>query len=116
MKVKLISNKSKDFFNPDIPRKVINDTSKYSKNAVRWQIWMALLTYVLLRFIAFSNKWQHSFRRLFTLLRGVLWSKFNILAIMDSYGTAGGQKRMRAVPEQADLPGFSKKLYGTAHG
>ena len=78
----------------------------HSKNAVRWQIWMALLTYVLLRFIAFSNKWKHSFRRLFTLLRGVLWSKFNILAIMDSYGTAGGQKKMRAAPEQAYLPGF----------
>jgi len=87
----------------------------HSKNAVRWQIWMALLTYVLLRFIAFANKWEHSFRRLFTLLRGVLWSKFNILAIMDSYGTAGGQKRMRAAPEQAYLPGFLKKKYGTAH-
>jgi hypothetical protein len=32
----------------------------HSKNAVRWQIWTVLLTYVLLRFIAFSNKWQHS--------------------------------------------------------
>jgi hypothetical protein len=94
----------------------LGDFLGHSKNAVRWQIWMALLTYVLLRFIAFSNKWNHSFRRLFTLLRGVLWSKFNILAIMDSYGTAEGQKRMRAAPEQAYLPGFSKKLYGTAHG
>lgn len=87
----------------------------HSKNAVRWQIWMALLTYVLLRFIAFSNKWEHSFRRLFTLLRGVLWSKFNIFAIMESYGTASGQKRMRAAPEQAYLPGFLKEFYGTAY-
>ena len=35
----------------------------YSKHAIRWQIWTALLTYLLLRFIAFKSKWRWSFSR-----------------------------------------------------
>jgi hypothetical protein len=78
----------------------------HSKNAIRWQIWTALLVYVLIRFLGFVNKWEHSFSRLFTLLRGVLWSKLNVSKLIISYGTAPGQTRMRAAPEQAYLPGF----------
>ena len=42
-------------------------------NAVRWQLWMALLLYVLLRFMAFIHGWPHSFTRLFTVFRAALW-------------------------------------------
>ncbi|MCU0772689.1 MAG: hypothetical protein MUE94_13115 [Verrucomicrobia bacterium] len=38
-----------------------------SANAVQWQIWTALLTYVLLRFCAWLSQWAHSFTRLFAL-------------------------------------------------
>ena len=31
----------------------------HSANAVRWQVWTALLVYVLLRFLAFVHSWQH---------------------------------------------------------
>jgi len=41
----------------------------YSENAVRWQIWTAFLTYLLLRYISFIGKWKGSFSRLFTLVR-----------------------------------------------
>jgi len=78
----------------------------HSKNAIRWQIWTALLVYVLIRFLAFVTKWKHSFSRLFTLVRGVLWSKSNIFELINSYGTASVRQRMRAAPEQAYLPGF----------
>ena len=88
----------------------------HSKNAIRWQIWIALLVYVLIRFLGFVNKWEYSFSRLFTLLRGVLWSKFNIFDLLCSYGTAGGRQRMRAAPEQAYLPGFNIQSCGTALG
>ena len=88
----------------------------HSKNAIRWQIWIALLVYVLIRFLEFVNKWEYSFSRLFTLLRGVLWSKFNIFDLLCSYGTAGGRQRMRAAPEQAYLPGFNIQSCGTALG
>ena len=44
-----------------------------SANAVKWQLWMALLVYVLLRFQAWRGRWGHSFSRLLTLLRAALW-------------------------------------------
>ena len=78
----------------------------YSKNAIKWQIWTALLAYVLLRFLSFVNKWDHSFSRFITMLRAVLWDKFSLADLIKAYGTAGALKRTRAAPEQAYLPGF----------
>lgn len=87
----------------------------HSKNAIQWQMWMALLTYVLLRFLAFQSQWHHSFIRLFTTLRAVLWSRMDLLGLLRSYGTAGGSYRILSAPQQAYLPGLSPG-YGTAHG
>lgn len=78
----------------------------HSANAVRWQIWTALLTYVLLRYLAFLTDWGHSFTRLFTAVRSVIWQKLDILELLRGYGTAGGSFRMLARPEQAYFPGF----------
>jgi hypothetical protein len=78
----------------------------YNENAIKWQVWTALLVYVLLRFLAFTNKWEHSFSRFITMLRAVLWDKFSVSELIKDYGTAGGLKRTRAAPEQAYLPGF----------
>lgn len=85
----------------------IADFIGYNENAVKWQIWTALLTYILLRFIAFQSKWGHSFFRLFTMLRGVLWSCLDMFSVLECYGTAGGTIRLRAAPEQSYLPGFA---------
>jgi len=78
----------------------------HNKNAVQWQIWLALLTHLLVRFLAHFSRWSHSFKRLFTLIRAGLWHHFDMLAFLTSYGTAGGLVRMRACPHQAYLPGF----------
>ena len=75
----------------------------HSANAVRWQIWSALCLYVLLRFQAYLSRWEHSFIRLFAIIRGVVWDRFDLL---DFYGTAGKRFRMCAAPQQAYLPGF----------
>jgi hypothetical protein len=83
-----------------------------TENAVRWQIWMALLTYALLRFIKFIAKWEKPFSRLFTLIRGVMWSCLDLFSLVKSCGTAGVKLRMRAAPEQAYLPGFSPSMKG----
>jgi hypothetical protein len=77
-----------------------------SANAVRWQVWMALLVYVLLRFLACVSEWNHSFTRLWALVRTGLWKKLDVLALLRSYGTAGGSFRMMGQPEAAYLPGF----------
>ena len=77
-----------------------------SANAVRWQVWTALLTYLLLRYVAFLSAWSHSFSRLFTILRSALWKKWDLLGLLRSYGTAGGQFRYLACPQHAYLPGM----------
>src|SRR6266436_6246784 len=77
-----------------------------SANAVRWQVWTALLLYVLLRFCAWLSQWGHSFTRLFALLRSALWPKLQLRSLLQVYGTAGGGGRFLGTPQQAYLPGF----------
>ncbi len=77
-----------------------------SANAVRWQIWIALLIYLLLRYLAYLSNWAHSFSRLFAILRTSLWRKWHLLSLLQRYGTAGGHFRYLSYLAQADLPGF----------
>ncbi len=77
-----------------------------SANAVRWQVWTALLTYVLLRFCAWLSQWGHSFTRLFALLRSALWQKLELRSLLEVYGTADGGGRFLGTPQQAYLAGF----------
>ena len=58
-----------------------------SANAVRWQVWTALLVYVLLRYLAFLSEWYHSFSLLFTFVRVALWKKWDALHLLRRYGT-----------------------------
>jgi Transposase DDE domain/Domain of unknown function (DUF4372) len=78
----------------------------HNANAVRWQVWTALLAYLLLRFCVWLGRWKHSFTRLFALLRSALWQKLDLRPLLQSYGTAKGGGRFRGQPEQAFLPGF----------
>ena len=77
----------------------------HNANAVRWQIWTALLTYVILRFIAYKSKWKGSFARLFTLLRGTLWSRLDMYSVIEICG-GNAPPRMCTLPEQLYMPGF----------
>ena len=83
-----------------------------SANAVRWQVWTALLVYVLLRYQAFLSRWASSFVRLWTCVRSGLWLKLDLVALLKSYGTAGGDFRLLAQPEAAYLPGFRPGAVG----
>jgi hypothetical protein len=85
----------------------LSDFLGYSANAVRWQMWIGLLVHLLLRYLAFVHGWSHSFTRLFTVVRAVLWRRWNLYALLDSYGTAKPPGRIRAAPEQAYLPGLA---------
>jgi len=78
-----------------------------SANAVRWQVWTALLLYVLMRFLSVMSGWNHSFTRLFTLLRAALWSKVDLWDLLRFCGTAGGHFRYLATPQDAYFPGFA---------
>jgi hypothetical protein len=78
-----------------------------SANAVRWQVWIALLVYLLLRYLAYLSHWAHSFSRLFAVVRTSLWRKWHLLSLLQRYGTAGGHFRYLSHPEQAYFPGFA---------
>jgi IS4 transposase len=84
----------------------LSDFLGHSANAVRWQLWTALLVYVLLRFLAFVHGWHHSFTRLFTLLRSALWRRWDLASLLQSYGTASGDFRFIATPQQPCFNGF----------
>lgn len=84
----------------------LGDFLGHNANAVRWQVWIALLVYVLLRYLSYLSNWPHSFTRLFTILRAVLWQKLDLLGLLGCYGTAKGSFRNLALPEQAYFAGF----------
>ena len=75
----------------------------YNENAVRWQVWTALLAYLLLRFIAWLNKWKHQFSRMFTLVRAVLWNYFRLSSVIECCDTPRERRRhvIRGSPETA---------------
>lgn len=78
----------------------------HNANAVRWQMWIGLLVHLLLRYLAHLSSWAHSFTRLFTVLRAVLWRYFYLDDLLNSYGTAKPPGRICGAPELAYLPGF----------
>jgi hypothetical protein len=81
----------------------------YNKNAVLWQVWTALLLYVLLRFLAFVNSWRHGFKRFFCLMRSSVWDGVLVARLAALCGTAGGLPAIGAAPEQLYLPGFGPR-------
>jgi hypothetical protein len=84
----------------------LSDFLGYSANAVRWQVWTGLLVHLLMRCLAFMHGWEHSFKRLFTVVRASLWRRWDLSALLQSYGTARPPGRIRGTPEHAYLPGF----------
>jgi len=79
----------------------------HNANAVQWQVWIALLVYVLLRFQAWSSQWLHSFTRLFTLLRATLWQQRDLAQMLRRYGTAHGHYAWLPGHAQGWLPGLA---------
>jgi hypothetical protein len=77
-----------------------------NENAVLWQVWVSLLTYILVRFVKFSSGWTKSFARLFTLIRGTLWDRLDLESIIKCCGTAPGKNKIRGAPEKAFQPIF----------
>jgi len=78
-----------------------------SENAVKWQIWTALLLYVLLRFQAYLSSWECAFTRLWAVCRSMTWNRIDLLTLLRGYGTAPDQPRLRAEACLAYLPGLA---------
>jgi hypothetical protein len=84
----------------------LSDFLGCSANAVRWQVWTGLLVHLLMRCLKFMHGRDHSFKRLFTVVSASLWRRWNLPALLESYGTAKPPSRIRRAPEQAYLPRF----------
>lgn len=81
----------------------------YSKRAIQWQIWAALLVWLLVRFQAYLSKWNHSFTRLVALIRSYAWERISLIDLLLFHGTAGPPFRMMATAHQAYLPGLQPR-------
>ncbi|NBV25598.1 MAG: DUF4372 domain-containing protein [Proteobacteria bacterium] len=95
----------------------LGDFLGHSANAIRWQVWTALLLYVLLRYAAHLGQWGHSFTRLFAVVRAALWERLALVGLLRSYGTAGGSFTLLGAAHAAWLPGFAPpgaSSHGTA--
>ena len=95
----------------------LGDFLGHSANAIRWQVWTALLVYVLLRFTAHLGQWGHSFTRLFAVVRAAMWERLDLVGLLRSYGTAGGSFTLLGAAHAAWLPGFAPpgaRSHGTA--
>lgn len=61
-----------------------------NENAVRWQIWAALLTHLMLRFLKFKAKANCSYTRFVGFVRAVVWLKKDLMSVLRAYGIAPG--------------------------
>ena len=75
-----------------------------SENAVRWQIWTAMLTYILLRFIKQQSKWPGTFSRLCTYVRAALWTRQDLYSLLE----ACHAKRTKPTRKEVYLTGFDE--------
>ena len=82
------------------------DVMSYSANGIRWQVWIALLVQMLMRYLAWASQWGHSFVRLYALVRSLVWEKRAIILLLKRYGTASGSYRNLAQPQQAYFAGL----------
>ena len=79
----------------------------FSRNAIEWQVWSALLTYLLMRIMAFLSEWKRDFRHFFTLMKGALWAKRSVNLIVSRYGTAEETPPLEEAQLTPDLPGIN---------
>ena len=89
--------------------------ARHNANAVKSQVWISLLFYVLLRYLHRVHAWAHRFSRLFMDLRNGLRRYWDLASLLNCYGTARGHQRMLGPPEQAFFPGFSQSACGPAN-
>ena len=79
-----------------------------NENAVQWQIWVALLTHLILRYIKFKSRAVCSYSRFVAFIRTVTWLKKDLLDVLYSYGIAPPPENWRAKENTPYFPGFEK--------
>ena len=79
-----------------------------NENAVQWQIWAALLTHLIVRYIKFKSRAVCSYSRFVAFIRAVTWLKKDLMEILRSYGIAPPIENAPLPAKAPYLPGFEK--------
>ena len=79
-----------------------------NENAVQWQIWAALLTHLIVRYIKFKSRAACSYSRFVAFIRAVVWLKKDLMASLRSYGIAPPLENAFTPANMPCLPGFEK--------
>ena len=79
-----------------------------NENAVEWQIWAALLTHLVLRWLKYKSGAARSHSRFAALVRAIVWLKKDAMAILRSYGIAPPPDSGGVASGMPYLPGFEK--------
>lgn len=79
-----------------------------NENAVQWQIWAALLTHLIVRYIKFKSRAACSYSRFVAFIRAVVWLKKDLMEILRSYGIAPPLENAFTPANMPCLPGFEK--------
>jgi hypothetical protein len=79
-----------------------------NENAVEWQIWAALLTHLVLRWLKYKSGAACSYSRFAAIVRAIVWLKKDAMAILRSYGIAPPHDSGGIASGMPYLPGFEK--------
>ena len=77
-------------------------------NAVKWQIWAALIVHLILRYLSYLSKWRGSYSRFVGIVRTAIWMKMDLARLLCFYGTAPPVVSKAHTGNIPYLPGFEK--------
>lgn len=77
-----------------------------NEKAVQWQIWAALLTHLVLRYLKHDSKSVCSYSRFVAFIRAITWLKADLDDVLRSYGIAPPLDTGPDPGENPYLPGF----------
>lgn len=79
-----------------------------NQNAVEWQIWAAMLTHLVLRYIKWKNKVVSSYTRFAAVIKNTIWLKRSLEAVINFYCIAPSQSGPPPDDRMPYLPGFER--------
>lgn len=88
------------------PRRLKRAVRAIGSTTIEWQLWSAMIAYLLLRLHAWLCAGKRDFRHFFTLVKGALWCRRPLEGIVSQYGTAGKRKRVDLCPTIPYLTGL----------
>ena len=77
-------------------------------NAVKWQIWSALIVHLVLRYLAFLSQWRGSYSRFVGIVRTAIWEKTDLDRLLKFYCIAAPPSKDDKAVKAPYLPGFEK--------